>query len=454
MSSDASDLNGCHQRLVHAARTCFAQAGTAPGILSFTVPVPGLDPVDWVAAQSLYPKVYWQGREGDCQYAGVGAALLLRENDNGELWAQLDAAINANPGITLFGGMRFDTDSTPSEGWAEFGRSMFILPEFVIESGKTDVVLRCNVVVETSDDLELVEARLIERLKRLVFEPAGLDDAPFEHVVNRRESDRAAWQDKVRDVIDEITAGTVEKVVLARRMDVTFAGSVNPFRFIRDFRAMPSPAYFFCFQLGPDRAFAGSSPERLYARRGLQVLSEALASTRPRGASPEEDAALEASLLTAAKDRHEHALVHDCITAALGRLCDGPLDVSDPVVMKLVLVQHLLQEIKGVLNASVSDRDLVEALHPTPAVGGVPTEDALRLLGRFEDFDRGWDAAPVGIVRQDHVELAVAIRSGLLHDNTLSLYCGAGIVRDSDPEQEWAETENKLANFLHVIHAE
>ena len=120
-------------------------------------------------------------------------------------------------------------------------------------------------------------------------------------------------------------------------------------------------------------------------------------------------------------------------------------------VLKLEQVQHLYNKIEAVLKEDVTDTDLLTALHPTPAVGGLPREAALEKLAALEPFDRGWYAAPVGFLGRDRAEFAVAIRSALVRENRVNLYAGAGIVEGSVAENEWQELENKISGFINLF---
>jgi menaquinone-specific isochorismate synthase len=124
---------------------------------------------------------------------------------------------------------------------------------------------------------------------------------------------------------------------------------------------------------------------------------------------------------------------------------------KDISVLKLHQCQHLRTHIEGILEQDNTDADLLRTLHPTPAVGGLPKEGAVRWIAEAEPFDRGWFAGPVGWIGGDSAEFAVGIRSGLVSDTTLSLYAGAGIVPGSEAEQEWAEIENKLSPFVGIL---
>jgi menaquinone-specific isochorismate synthase len=210
-------------------------------------------------------------------------------------------------------------------------------------------------------------------------------------------------------------------------------------------------AYYFCFQPKNEIAFIGGTPEQLYYRENNNIHTEAVAGTRRRGSSAYEDKQLEQDLLTCEKDIREHRFVVDSIQNALNILCDSINRQENISVLKLSRLQHLLMQFKGLLKQNIKDSDILENLHPTPAVGGVPSEEAINAIENIEHFDRGWYAGPVGWISRDKAEFAVAIRSGLVYENELYLYSGAGIVEGSDAENEWEEIENKIAGFMNAL---
>ena len=263
--------------------------------------------------------------------------------------------------------------------------------------------------------------------------------------------DQAGWTRMVRWALDAIEAGRLDKVVLARRVALGLDRRVDPLRVLQHLKAA-TPGCFH-FALGPPDGptFVGASPERLFRREGNEVVSEAVAGTRARGETPEADAALREELLSSEKDRREHAFVQRALEQALQALCTTVDGAEFPSDLALARGRHLHAPIRGALQPNTSTVNLLEGLHPTPAVGGVPTDAALTAIREQEPFDRGWYAGPVGWVGPDAADFAVGIRSGLLHPDRLALFSGAGIVAGSQPDREWAEIEQKIADFAAVL---
>jgi menaquinone-specific isochorismate synthase len=250
-----------------------------------------------------------------------------------------------------------------------------------------------------------------------------------------------------------IEKGAIEKAVLARETTFGFDAPIDPVALLRRLNASASKSYRFCFQPRPGVAFIGVSPERLYKRQERYIRTEAVAGTRPNTGDICVDAALADELLNSEKDRREHRHVFDAVRAELARQCNAVHADDDVSVLRLDRYQHLHAGIEGILDHFGTDAELLRGLHPTPAVGGVPTRKAMDWIAETEPFDRGWYAGPVGWVGCDSAEFAVAIRSALVTDNTMSVYTGAGIVEGSAPESEWAELENKLTPYTAILEA-
>jgi menaquinone-specific isochorismate synthase len=225
---------------------------------------------------------------------------------------------------------------------------------------------------------------------------------------------------------------------------------VDVLRLLRD--AQPA-AYPFLVQPTSDDAFLGASPERLYRRVGRLLETEALAGTRPRGRNDEADAALAADLLASPKDRAEHDLVRAHLERRLGPLTESLDCAAEPEIYRLAGLLHLRTPVHARLNPGLGDGALLEALHPTPAVCGTPTEAARLLIREAEPFDRGLYAGPVGCFGRETSEVAVALRCALLRGHWVQLFAGAGIVQGSDAEAEWQETVDKMRTIEQALGA-
>ncbi len=259
----------------------------------------------------------------------------------------------------------------------------------------------------------------------------------------------------VREVVAAVERGELRKAVLARAVQVE--RDINVTGVLKRLRARNPACATFAFTVG-QATFLGSTPEELVTLQGSRLNAVALAGTTPRGSAPADDERLAAELLASAKNRSEHRIVVEGIIDALSSL--GLVDTApaEPGLLRLNRVQHLCTEITAEVKrrrSGASDMDVLRVagvLHPTPAVGGAPTEAALQFIARNEGFDRGWYSAPVGWCDLDgNGELGVALRCALARPGMLHLFAGAGIVAGSDPDDELAETVIKLQAFLDAL---
>jgi salicylate biosynthesis isochorismate synthase/menaquinone-specific isochorismate synthase len=261
----------------------------------------------------------------------------------------------------------------------------------------------------------------------------------------------ARWKQAVVDTIEDIAHGRLEKLVLARSCTVTANRLLDCGRIVHHLRkTYPSCVLFWIGT--PQGDFLGATPEPLVRLSGQCVSTAAIAGSTAPGTSAADASALAQALKRSDKDRLEHAIVVRAIADTLRTVC-ATLDVAlEPHLLRLDNVQHLMTPIAGQLRSPHHVLDLVERLHPSPAVAGHPRAAALQLLPQREALSRGWYAGPIGWMDARHDgEFAVAIRSALVRGAEASLYAGAGIVAGSDPEAELGETRLKLQPLLSAL---
>ena len=249
------------------------------------------------------------------------------------------------------------------------------------------------------------------------------------------------WQGGYREAVERglelVESGALRKLVLAVRQHLELDQPLDPLRLLAHLRQRQPGSCRFLWQQGEGTALLGASPERLLAVRQGRLRSDALAGTAPIGPLADQ-------LTTSGKDRHEHELVVEAITQALWKAGLAPHRPRHPRLARHGQLVHLHTPI----TAALGDQQplaLAEALHPTPAVAGLPRRQAMAWLRSLEPFERGHYAAPIGwIDNGGDAELRVAIRSGSLRGRQLVLTAGAGLVRGSVPERELQEVALKL----------
>jgi menaquinone-specific isochorismate synthase len=417
------------------------------------LPHPNTDPLVWLQQQASDVRIYWAGRNDGLEVAGVGYADTVSKEapiDYNAVLQRLRSSIGSGPGdLRYFGGIRFDRYHEVSREWAPFSAYRFWLPRFELQRQGDATRLICNLAFpEDSDRISDVLRELSELSAGVAANLDGSGDMPLS-----REDipDREHWESSINWSLRAFDEQRLEKIVLARKTILSFASRLDPVLLLDRIRPITSDCYHFLFQPERGVAFIGATPERLLSRSGRYIATEAVAGTRPRGETTSGDAALIDQLLRSEKDRREHNYVRQSVAASMAPLCTSFQQDEEVSIMLLTRRMHLFSSMWGMLSDKVSDADLMRALHPTPAVGGVPTKVAMEAIAHHEPFDRGWYAGPVGWIGANASEFAVGIRSALVERNRISLYAGAGIVEGSTPEGEWEEIEQKISDFTKSL---
>lgn len=414
--------------------------------------------LEWLRNQTSRIKIYWQDREHSLETAGIGEADTVTCASNSAI--DHDVILNRikkylpaeNNTIKYYGGIRFSNFKPGDNTWDSFGAYRFYVPRFEVTHRNGKSYLACNILAKRDQESEVQLRNVIRELDNIVF---TIEPHPSNNLAAIKRTDlpdNPEWNRTIDTALKKISNNEFGKIVMARRSTIEFSAAPNPVDLLMRLKKINPDSFHFYFQPEPGKTFIGGSPERLYRRDELQILSEAIAGTRIRGETQDKDKLLEEDLLTCDKDLREHQFVHQSVKEGLEKLCRA-IEASDKVtVIKLARIQHLYSRFQGTLSHDVTDADILNVLHPTPAVGGYPADKAIENLYELETFDRGWYAGPVGWISKNQAEFAVAIRSGLVSGNNLLLFSGAGIVTGSKPQEEWEEIENKIINFIKILN--
>lgn len=484
-------------------------------LVSGTVPVPDpVDPIAlFDRGWGLNEKVFhWAKPSGRFGLVGLGQSAVIEDHGKDELckeelckdeeygtdryekllrsWKQwLSAGLREGPGEpglgpVLLGGFSFDPLKERNRLWQDFPDTGFVLPEYLYTWREGRGWLTVNRFVSPQDEeTELTawaakgwrwvqdDAPRAQRRDRagvhgvltngtLACEmPADMPDARAglpEWLqgcgLSIQERDPEAWKRAVGQAARAIREGHLKKVVLARDLVLKAEQPFCPAAILEALRQRQGhDCYLFAVRRGAS-CFLGATPERLVEVERQEVRATCLAGSAARGKTPAEDARLGAMLLADVKNRAEHAVVVEMLREALAPSCSALEVPAEPALMKLRDIQHLHTPVTGRLKPGHHLLTLVQALHPTPAVGGYPREAALAWIREVEQMDRGWYAAPVGwLDSEGNGEFAVAIRSALIREDEAVLFAGCGIMGDSDPQEEWEETRLKMAPMLYAM---
>jgi len=352
----------------------------------------------------------------------------------------------------FLGGAAFAPGSADRAPWTGFGDAWFALPRwtYVHDGARAFLVLAVDAV-----DARGATGVTRWRDELAIFRAALAGAFVSRHQPPMVELARAAaaqWREQVTDITDAIARGTCSKVVAARTTSVVLAAPVRAAEMLAALDDRHADCVRVLIKPPGAGALIAATPERLVRRDGDHVQCDALAGSIAR--TGDLDAAA-ATLRASGKDRNEHQLVVDAIRTALteaGAQVVEPSADAEPAVRALRHVIHLHTPFRAVLRTPRHVLELAARLHPTPAVGGTPTDVASEWIHTHEPVARGWYAAPVGWFDLDgNGELAVALRSGVIAGNRAHLWAGAGIVAGSDPDRELAETEVKLRAMLGAL---
>ncbi len=333
-----------------------------------------------------------------------------------------------------------------------FPAATVFLPRWQITKYSDFCILIANLAIDGNTNLEL----LLDKFKHNIQNILSLDYQLNKYnLPSKFRSKDVSNVDKFKQTIlsalESIHKKKLDKIVLAQTLDVLSVKDFSLYNSLNNLRQIHPNCYVFSISNGKGQNFIGASPERLISIRDHQLIIDALAGSAPRGKTALEDADLANLLLNSDKERREHRVVIDFITQHLQEL-GIQANISPPRLRQLSNIQHLWTPIEANLPNNVHPLEIVAQLHPTPAVAGVARNVACAEIRRYEDFERGLYAAPLGwIDYQGNSEFIVGIRSALIDGDRARLYAGVGIVKGSDPDKELAEIQLKLQALLKAL---
>ena len=356
-------------------------------------------------------RVFWVDRQSDRIVVGAKRLATVKDDDDRHNYAYV-----------FYGDTFFDTLKDPK--WSGMGHEMIAFTHYyIVENGE-------------SFYLHAGESVPIE----------NYEVPRVHHNYNETSDDKADWNRLMNAIANGINSGEMTKVVSSREVEFTSETPYNVASILANLVDNNPNCFIFGYEKD-GRTFVGASPEILVRHRGSEILSYALAGTAPKDGP---NAWTKEQLLTNKKNLVEHNIVRNRIVNTMRQITPD-ITVGETGIMELSHLYHL----RTIITAKDSTKSLVEwakLLHPTPALGGEPREKALALLQEYESHERGMYAAPFGFMKDmgDGI-VVVAIRSALIMDNILYAYAGCGVVADSDADEEYAETNNKMRTILDAL---
>lgn len=407
-------------------------------------------------------RFFWQNREKNFTLVGLGHAFTIEgseeENRYEEVekqWSNLVSFSNYKDypqQPILFGSFTFDPKKGVSDEWSGFSHANFALAthQLVIRNEKTFINTHA---ISTNKITEDHIAQLLEERDELLHKVqiCGSKAYAKSTVISTEEPYKEEYLQSITKVTDEIKAGHADKVVIARSLALEFSEVISPSNVLTQVYNEQPESYLFGQEKGGN-LFFGASPERLVSVKDGLAYSSCIAGSIKRGATKELDRQLGEILLNDAKNLQEHQYVVDMITQSFKENCSSYTVPNSPQLLKIRDIQHLFTPVEGKLKEASTILQMVEKLHPTPALGGAPRGKAMEMIRQYEPMNRGIYAGPIGWMNADgDGEFAVAIRSALLQAKKAYLYAGGGIVADSEPQSEYEETLVKFRPMLRAL---
>ncbi|WP_457669014.1 isochorismate synthase [Thiolapillus sp.] len=429
-----------------------ALSGGQSGPLSVSFEVPVAEPATPPAHVSRWLYLHQPDRQHRLLGLGMAHAITAQGERR---FQQLDAAYRqmqgnwtrisqgrGRAGARVFMGFAFDPDFQPQGEWHGFDNAGLYLPQLLFEWKKGRCVLTFNCYRDCDISPETIINDWLEQLRTVLTTDASDVKARNSRVFLKNELPTAAnWQDSVSQAVAATENRLFDKVVLTRRLQLKFAEEI-PHRQMLPYLAQH---YSGCAQLSVcfgHGVLLAATPEKLFDMSAGHLHCDALAGTYPVH-QRQHDVQME---------RHEHAPVVQAIREALYPLCTDVRTEQTARPLALQSLSHLHTPVRAVPRFGVRPLQVLNALHPTPAVGGVPRDAALEWIREHEACPRGWYTGAFGWLGDNQdAQMSVILRCALIQGKTAQLYAGAGITRVSDPEQELKETELKFEPMLNAL---
>lgn len=431
-------MNSLADALKYFQRALTGPFSTEPGLKQLRIPLSlrdGSDALAWLCGQCLWPQFYWQQRSGDEELAALGDCVSFNDMATAQRFLTHHTDV---PDLLLCGLNAFD----PSHG-------RLFLPRLLWQRQGSHAWL--TLTLYHTDALQ-TDADIARDFLTRLSQPALPGTLNLTCVNEQHMPERAQWDALVGCATKAIAAGAFDKVVVARASDFEFTAPPHAAALLAASRRVNRGCYHFFMAFDAQRAFLGSTPERLWRRRGDELRTEALAGTVASAADDVRAAALGDWLMHDDKNQRENMLVVEDICQRLRPVC-GALEVLPPQVIRLRNVQHLRRCIWSTLNGDSDDLRCLERLQPTAAVAGLPRDNARAFIARHEPFEREWYAGSAGYLSARRSEFCVTLRCAQVEGNRVRLYAGAGIVAGSQPDHEWQEIDNKAAGLRSLFFA-
>jgi menaquinone-specific isochorismate synthase len=439
-------------------------------LLSFIYPSNEI--FDWIALDNILttqdPVFIFEKPEEEYKFFGISKTAVIIENGS-QRFSSIDKKIKEYKSkclnnwdsyprlnIPLFlGAVEFPVDHSDQD-WKNFNDSIWIIPEILLFKKRKNAFIIFNSIspsVSITKNLTNQFRKILESIFYLHGEvkpsAAQIRQSSILKIEGNLPKDKKKWKNQIIELVDQISMDNVQKVVLSRKIDLLLSSEIK-FSEILKKLAGSFPGCFIFLYRNADAIYFGASPEKLFKFQNTSAEFDIIAGSAPRGEFPDKDAGLEKELLSNKKNLHEHKIVLDYIKDSIKPFTED-LTVFETRVKKYSNIQHLLTKVTAKLKSDSSVLTLAKAIYPTPSICGMPKDEALSFIKKIEGYKRGLYSGVISWISFNAGEFVIAIRSALYHRRKLTIFAGNGIVKDSNADDEWKETELKLNSILSLF---
>jgi len=413
---------------------------------------------------------YWEKQSEDIAIYGFGELITISESGKGRFAAtekrvkQFAADFSNNweaenlSSIPLFvGGMKFYPDN--DEMWENYADSGWFVPHILVRKKDGLFTIFYNFFISGESSSEKLIKEFYAKLQLLknesdVYSSKPVKKVAMQTITGNSPKDKKKWTESVKKAVRIIEVADLQKIVLSRKVELGFNDEPDIRRALDMLLDKYPECCIFAFHSARS-TFFGASPEKLFRMEPGRIETDALAGSAPRGLTESEDKTIEEQILRSEKNLWEHKTVINYLTELLHPVSDEIIYEDSPAVKKLLNIQHLWTPVKAKLKIEQKIFHLLELIHPTPSVCGVPQAGSMINIRKMEDYSRGMYAGAVGWFNfEGHGEFTVALRSALAKGKKVYAFAGCGIVEGSDPVTEFRETELKLKPILALFENE
>lgn len=436
-------------------------------LVSFASPIDNFDLIEgYCTSVKIYEKTfYWEIPSRKTAFYGLGELMSISESGKARFMniqkriKEQQENFTSNWGMysleevpLYIGGMKFSPEGT-SDLWENFEDAYWFVPKIMFLNSKDKTYLIYNLILSGDSSIEKIEEDFKRRLD-WVFRRNGSTNGAVPRmsgVHGNTPKEKKKWIENVKKALQKIESDEFSKIVLARQLEISLEEEPAVSHLLHELKKNYPDCYLFAFN-SVKSLFFGASPEKLCRFFPQWIETDALAGSAPRGSDEQEDKQYENELLNSAKNLKEHKFVTKYISETLSRFSEEVVFDSCPEVRKLSNIQHLWTQMRGRLDSIQKIFAILDALHPSPAVCGIPQNEALSAIKKLEDTPRGLYSGIIGWFNfSGEGEFTVALRSALLKGKKVHAFAGAGIIEGSDPSEEYKETELKFNPILSLF---